>query len=1388
MRSRTVKEEDKDSTETLHQKISRASANCPETYIELNGVKVKCLLDTGAQVSTISEHFYKKYLSTSKLSDTSQILKLSAANKLHIPYLGYVEVSLKIQNTVYTNVGMIVECVTSNSDPIQVVLGCNVLQSVRKYSHEKPSITYDTVWNNVISILDLDDETKQIGYVKLAGRQPVKVPANSMKVVLGSTRRSKSSVPHTAVVQAISSENGSLPKNLLLVDTFIEIQDGTVPVKLMNIGHEDVWLTPKTRLGVVHSAELLQSSEDEYKVKVVPNTELSIRRIVKQSGHDQIVKIEDQSSDCSSLPIKLDVTDVEFSEEQNRRWQSLLQKHQDVFAYSDEDLGYSTTITHKINLTDDIPVKIPHRRIPPNQIEEVRQHIQKLLNQGIIRKSHSPYAAPIVIVRKKDGTLRLCVDYRALNSKTIKDAYPLPRIEETLDLLNGAKYFSTIDLAQGYHQVAVDEKDIHKTAFRVGSGGLYEFLRMPFGLCNSPATFQRLMEVCLHEENFDILVLYLDDILVFSQNIDDHMDRLDIIFSKLKSHGLKIKPSKCHFFRKQVCYLGHIVSEQGVSTDPAKTEVISLWPKPTTERQLRSFLGIAGYYRRFVKGFAKIAAPLHALLSKPKKTKTNMKTEQFVSLWNDDCDRAFQDLKTKLTSAPVLGYPDFSKEFVLEVDASLHGLGAVLSQERGKKNVVIAYASRTLRPTEKNMDNYSSMKLELLALKWSVTEKFRDYLIGSKFVVYTDNNPLSYLQTAKLGATEMRWASQLAQFDFSIRYRSGKVNKNADALSRRPSLVDEDPENIIQSVTKSTMICELCDDNMYSVKARSVNIESVEASTVLPGFIPADMAPLQEHDPVLSRVLYWMKRPDQLTKSVIRKEKKDVRKLLKQKNKLFMENLVLFKRCMDETGEIKQILLPEILKDKVLKSVHDHAGHQGVERTLALLRKRCFWIRMAQDVQKWCKNCERCMIAKAPIPSVKPPMGNLIASCPMEILAIDYTLQEKSTDGRENVLIMTDIFSKFTQAVPTRDQKAVTVAKTIVKEWFVRYGIPRRIHSDQGRNFESRIIQELCKIYGVEKSRTTPYHAEGNGQCERFNRTMHDRLRTLTPDQKKRWTEYLPELVYVYNSTVHSSTGYSPYFLFFGREPTLPIDFILGTHTETESDISSIDEWVDKHKKRLREALHSAAINIEKNAQHRREIQNRNTKEAPIKIGRRVLLRNRVLGRNKIQDTWSSIPYKVVARPGENVYSIQLADGTGPLRNVTRTEILDTGDEVEDKSDSDVDVIVDQPMDITAQQEAPLIGDMLQSDEYGGQSEEDSGDEMEQAVPRRSGRSTAGKHSNPFHLPKSAIVSRKKVCVFQEEEKNFRELSDAIASLGASLGTSLSATLSQSWANVHVQK
>lgn len=385
-----------------------------------------------------------------------------------------------------------------------------------------------------------------------------------------------------AAVQAIQGATGSLPRNISVIDTLSEVKNGKIPVRVLNLGNEDIWLKPKSRIGTLHKVEIVKSTEDHYDI-------------------DE--KAEDNMNVKSD--VEFHIGDVDFTEKQKAQFDALLKKHSNAFCQNDSDLGHSSLVKHSIKLTDEIPIRVPHRRIPPNQLEEVKQHLSKLLDQGIIRKSNSPFASAIVIVRKKDGSIRLCVDYRQLNKKTIKDAYPLPRIEETLDMLHGAKYFSSIDLAQGYYQVEMDEESIPKTAFRVGTGGLYEYLRMPFGLCNSPATFQRLMEACFSEENFEILLLYLDDILVFSKSIEEHFVRLDIVFSKLKQHGLKMKPSKCWFFQKSVKYLGHIVSSEGISTNPEKTAAVKSWAKPTTEKELRSFLGMAGYYRRFVKDFPK---------------------------------------------------------------------------------------------------------------------------------------------------------------------------------------------------------------------------------------------------------------------------------------------------------------------------------------------------------------------------------------------------------------------------------------------------------------------------------------------------------------------------------------------------------------------------------------------------------------------------------------------------------------------------------------------------------------------------------------------------------------------------------------------------------------
>lgn len=713
-------------------------------------------------------------------------------------------------------------------------------------------------------------------------------------------------------------------------------------------------------------------------------------------------------------------------------------------------------------------------------------------------------------------------------------------------------------------------------------------------------------------------------------------------------------------------------------------------------------------------------------------------------------------------TSPILGYPDFTKPFVLETDASFQGLGAVLSQDQDSRRVVIAYASRTLKPTERNMNNYSSMKLELLALKWAVTEKFREYLLGSKFDVFTDNNPLCYLETSKVGATEMRWVSQLSQFDFEVKYKSGRKNTNADALSRlvpRPI-----PTNLRRAVEDTQSV------GMEQVVTRS---SAKEASSTLPNISRVEMIDRQAKDPIIGVVVELWERGEIL--NVNQKTlSRPVRRILRDVKRLKMKGGILYRTIVDSGEEIDQLLLPEALKPHVLESLHDHAGHQGIERTLALVRTRCFWPGMQRDTTEYCRRCERCTLAKAPLPKIKPKMGSLLASRPLEVLAIDFTVLEPTVNGIENVLVMTDVFTKFTQAVPTKDQKALTVAKTLIGEWFIRFGVPRRIHSDQGRNFESTIIRELCQIYNIEKSRTTPYHPQGNGQCERFNRTMHDRLKTLTLDKKRRWHEHLPELVYAYNATTHSSTGYSPYYLMYGRTPRLPIDNLLGLDSDVE-EIPSIEGWVKDHALRLNDAFKSAGSKLQKEALSRQKLINKGARECSIPIGTRVFLRNRsVQGRNKIQDVWQHTPYRVIGRPDPegNVYTVQPVDGVGAPRNVSRTEILDTGElafdalkheesqkntggsensdveftssdkcateEVSRDSEESVDIIVKS----VELQEPPedIVSTCYDGDDESNMEDATGYPSQPEIQLRRTTRKTAGKHSNIAHLPKSVLL------------------------------------------------
>jgi hypothetical protein len=418
--------------------------------------------------------------------------------------------------------------------------------------------------------------------------------------------------------------------------------------------------------------------------------------------------------------------------------------------------------------------------------DEVREHLREMLEIGAIRESSSPYSSNLVLVRKYDGSLPLCIDYRGVNRKTIKDAHSLPRIEDTLKCLSGARFFTKLDLRSAYWQCAVKESDKPKTAFNLGPLGFYEFNRLPFGLTNACSTFQRLMERCMGELHLKECLIYLDDIIIFSKTEDEHIKRLESVFRRLKEQNLKLKGKKCEFFKTEIKYLGFVVSDGGITTDPDKVSVVKNWPAIKNVKDLRKFLGFTSYYRRFIQDYAKIVKPLNDLLightTNKRKTKVKSKKVPTKWSWNEDQQKAMDRVIEKLTSPPILAYADYTLPFILHTDASNEGLGAVLSQKQGGIDRVIAYASRSLRGAERL---YPAHKREFLALKWAVTDKFHEYLYGSKFEVKTDNNPLTYIfDKAKLDAVCHRWVASLSNYDFNLTHRAGKANGDADPLSR----------------------------------------------------------------------------------------------------------------------------------------------------------------------------------------------------------------------------------------------------------------------------------------------------------------------------------------------------------------------------------------------------------------------------------------------------------------------------------------------------------------------------------------------------------------------------------------------------------------------------
>uniref|UniRef100_A0A3B3IF94 Gypsy retrotransposon integrase-like protein 1 n=1 Tax=Oryzias latipes TaxID=8090 RepID=A0A3B3IF94_ORYLA len=1349
-------------------------ASCPHLQVCMGGRSISCLVDTGSMVSTITESFFKQNFEPwgPERLRSCQWLQLRAANGLAIPYLGYLELEVGLCGKLLPQCGVLVVKDIPGGGPLQApgVLGMNIIQRCYQelfaqygsalFGQSEVSTAPDVIFGALKQCQQAQATvTPSMFNVRTRGRKARWISGGVLAIVAATC--SEQCAGSAVLFEPCSS---GLPAGLLATPSLVRVERGTAYIPIINVGSTAVRLHPRTLVGTVAPAGVVSLPKEVTEVQ-------SEAAVVAAHAASTLPLAQLESVDLSAL-----------SAGEQEKVRALLGKYLTVFSLHEGDLGCTSLITHEIPLVDDAPVRQRYRRIPPSDYVAAKEHINNLLQSQVIRESSSPFASPIVLIRKKDGGLRLCVDYRQLNSRTRKDAFPLPRIEESLDALSGARWFSTLDLASGYHQVAVAEADRPKTAFCTPFG-LFEWNRMPFGLCNAPSTFQRLMQRMFGEQQGQSLLLYLDDIIVFSSTIEQHLERLELVLERLQLEGLKVKLAKCAFFQHQVHYLGHVISDQGVSTDPGKVEAVANWEPPTTVFQLRSFIGFASYYRRFVEGFAKLAAPLHRLVAELEGNKVRKKSARgLTNHWTEECQRSFEALKAKLTTTPVLAYADFSRPFILEVDASNGGLGAVLSQEQEGKVRPIAYASRGLRPTERNPVNYSSMRLEFLALKWAVAEKFREYLLGQKCIVYTDNNPLSYLSTAKLGAMEQRWAAQLAAFDLEIRYRSGRSNRNADALSR---------QHFPDMQAWRDVLPGSCLPMSLQQVQQTETVGTTQATMVaLPHHSPSDMASLQGADPVLKEFLPFWERQTRPSPEERRQLSSPTLALLRQWNRLVEQGGVLYRRVFrDDGGEaVLQILLPGSIREEVLTAVHQQHGHQGVDRTLDLLRQRCYWPGMSAEVAEWCSQCERCQVAKVTRPAARAPMGHLLASKPNEILAMDFSVLEPTTSGIENVLVITDIFSKYTMAVATRDQRAATVAQVLVTEWFSKFGVPARIHSDQGRSFESALIQQLCDLYAVEKSRTTPYHPEGNGQCERFNRTLHDLLRTLPVSRKRDWNVCLPQLLYSYNTTPHHSTGESPFFLMFGQEPRLPVDFLLGRVQEPVE--GTVQEWVQEHKARLKLAFEGTREKLLAAADRRKRGHDEGVRDPPLSEGQLVLVRDLGFrGRQKIRDLWDHRVHRVLKAPreGGSVYTISPRDEPCTPRQVHRSLLkavvrrgpdkelagcppsqppqssfsqedpIENGDWFVLREDRTSEAVEDNQPELHLGQVAPVFSE---ADSAAAAVPCASGvtlqaDRDRSSVPvRRTSRPTAGQHSNPHRLPRA---------VGEEQSSSSVSISSAVA-------------------------
>ena len=1166
---------------------NRASASCEggRVYltVKFKGKPLDCLLDTGSEVTLMPQSLCAKYKNL-KMQEADK--RVYAANATEIEIVGKAVVPLHIQN----------KCVFAEAyitpDIEEVMLGIDFLSKNKCcWDFHRNCITIQ----GVVCVLSCRSSAALCR--RIYAVQDTLVPA-----------RHQANVVVRATLNSLHDSSDSWVTEPRTLQPGIYVSQSLVPDRHKNIVVRVVNTTDEPRLIKQHT--FIASAEPA----IVP---VQCKPEMEPGEHFASRKLLDK------LPVELSV-------DQRTQISALLTKYETAFSQHEYDIGKTHLVEHSIDTGSHRPIRQPLRRHPAAHLDIIDNQVNEMLKFGVIEPAASPWSSNVVLARKKDGSMRLCIDYRKINQITYQDTYPLPHIDTCLTSLQGSSWFSTLDLSSGYYNVPIRECDKDKTCF-VTRRGAWRFNVLPFGLTCAPSVFQRLMDLVLSGLSYEICLAYIDDIIIFASTFEQHLERLEQVLSRILKAGLKLKASKCYIFQRRTEFLGHIISGNGIEVQPSKISAVTEWPTPANLHDVRSFIGLCSYYRRFVPGFAKVAAPLHELMRK-----------HVRFFWGPAQEDSFNKLKECLVSAPVLAMPRDDGEYILDTDACDIGLGAVLSQVQDGIERPIAYASRSLNKQEKN---YCTTRKELLAVVYGL-KQYKHYVLGRPLRIRSDHSALMWLKrTSEPVAQQARWLEFIEQFQYTIEHRPGHRHGNADSLSRRPVEC--------RQCGHCGELEEKSDETAY-VRAAKAKANEIMGS-VVEGQAREDLAQMQQTDPELGPIIRMRLAHDQPPCIEQLSQESEITKTLHaQWFRLTIKDGIVYRIYFSKQCEPNrlQLLVPKKLRAEILDKCHAGlaGGHLGIKKTCDQVQRRAFWPGWRGDTIRYCKRCVNCITYHRGKLSKQGPLQPVIAGAPMERLAIDLSGPHPRTPrGSVYIMACIDTFTKWAEAFPLPNKEAATVARVLVEQVFCRFGSPLSLLSDQGTEVDSTIMREVCKLLDIDKMHTTSYKPSTN-PTERLNKTLNAMIGRVVNERQTDWDLLLPYIMAAVRNARQESTNYTPNFLMLGREVRVPVDFLLGEGNSPEHPVT-YDDFVENVRERMLSAHDLVRQHLGKAAQRNKRQYDLRMKEAKFKPNDLVYYYNprKIAGK---QDKWRRLftgPYTVIKQLGPVNYQIQKSTKSKPF-------------------------------------------------------------------------------------------------------------------------------------------